>query len=132
MDADLSGGVVVAIVLVGLAVLALDVYCIVDIVRRHAVLGDHKWIWILVVLFFNLLGPLVYLAIGRTPAPAAGPASPPGDTDPGAKAVAAADLLYGPASPPASARPSQRPAEGSPGPAAPDAPAPPAAPPAPR
>ena len=127
MDADLSGGVVVAIIVVGLAILALDVFCIVDIVRRPAVLGGHKWVWTLVVLVFNLLGPLVYLAVGRAPAPATERAPDAAEAAPGARAVAAAELLYGPVARPAPApRPSAE--TWADPPATPDAPVPPAAP----
>jgi hypothetical protein len=97
-ELTLSGGVLVAVVIVGLAILALDVFCIVDVVRRPAVLGGRKWVWILVICLFNLIGPIVYLAVGRVPAPAAEPQQSQGATA-ADRAAAAADLLYGPAPP---------------------------------
>ncbi len=106
MGADqvtLSGGALAAVIVVSLAVIALDVVCIVDVVRRPAVLGGRKWLWILVICLLNLIGPIVYLAVGRVPAPAAEPQ--PADSPPGDRAAAAADLLYGPPAPQATPPP---------------------------
>ena len=30
----------------------------------------NKWIWVAIILLVNLLGPILYLAAGRKPAPA--------------------------------------------------------------
>lgn len=44
--------------------LALDVFCIVKIAREGV--GNLKWwIWLLIILFFNVLGPILFLIIGR-------------------------------------------------------------------
>jgi Phospholipase_D-nuclease N-terminal len=94
-DTTLTGGVLVAVVVLGLVELALVVVCLVDIVRRPAVLGGHKWVWVVVVLLFNLVGPIVYLAVGRVSLPAADDAADP-QGDVRDRATAAADLLYGP------------------------------------
>jgi hypothetical protein len=95
-DTTLSGGVIAAVIALALIALALVTAAIVDIVRRPAVLGGQKWVWILVVLLFDLIGPIVYFAIGRVAPPAAdddeeGPQGATSD-----RAAAAADLLYGP------------------------------------
>ncbi len=91
---SISSSVTVILIVFGLAVLALDVFCIVDIIRRPSVQGGRKWVWILVVCLFELLGPIIYLAVGRGQAPAPEPAQNPAARD---RAAAAADLLYGPA-----------------------------------
>ena len=65
-----TGAALIVIVALALVELALVVVCLVDIVRRPAVLGGRKWIWVVVVLLFNLVGPIVYLAIGRVSPPA--------------------------------------------------------------
>ncbi len=44
--------------------LALMVYCLVDLARRERTLGP-KWLWALIVIFGELLGPVVYLVVGR-------------------------------------------------------------------
>lgn len=35
-----------------------------DLVRRERTRGP-KWVWAVIILFVNLIGPIVYLAIGR-------------------------------------------------------------------
>ena len=43
---------------------ALMVVALVDLVRRERTRGP-KWAWALVIVFFNLIGPVVYLLVGR-------------------------------------------------------------------
>jgi len=85
----------VALVALGLVELALVVFCIIDIVRRPAVLGDRKWVWIVIVALFNLVGSIIYLAIGRVQPPPPETHAEPDAT--GGRVAAAADILYGPA-----------------------------------
>ncbi|NLG28767.1 MAG: PLDc_N domain-containing protein [Chloroflexi bacterium] len=40
------------------------VVALLDLVKREHTLGP-KWMWIIVVVVFNLIGPLVYLFVGR-------------------------------------------------------------------
>ena len=107
----LSAGAVAALTIVALIELALAVYCIVDIVRRPAVLGGHKWVWIVIVAVFNLIGSIVYLAVGRAQPPVAETRAEPETTARG-KAVVAADLLYGAPAPPGSSEPPTPPGSG--------------------
>ena len=44
--------------------LGLMIYCLVDIARREKTRGP-KWVWALVVIFVNLVGPVIYLIFGR-------------------------------------------------------------------
>jgi ABC-2 type transport system ATP-binding protein len=106
----LPPGALVAVIVLAVVEVALAVFCIVDIVRRPAVLGDRKWLWVLLVVLFTLPGSIIYLAIGRVPGPAPEVADDGGDTLP--RAAAAATALYeSPAAPPA--------APAAPGPLAP-------------
>ncbi|WP_115787703.1 PLDc N-terminal domain-containing protein [Arthrobacter silvisoli] len=100
MTTDLSAipaGVLVALVVLAAAALALDIVALVDLYRRPAALlaFGNKWIWLVLILFLNLLGPILYLLLGRKPAPRAeatgqsGPAGPARVTD-------VVDKLYGP------------------------------------
>jgi hypothetical protein len=45
---------------VGLLVVAL-----VDLARRQATRGP-KWLWLIVILFIQLIGPLAYFLFGRS------------------------------------------------------------------
>ena len=51
--------------LVVLAIIGLAIYCLFDILRstRDERLGVHPLLWILVVLFVPLFGPLAWLAV---------------------------------------------------------------------
>ena len=77
--------------------LALQLYALADLARRDRVRGDRKWVWALVIGFGNLVGAIVYLAIGRAPAevdfPAVGSAA---STAGGEAARRAVEALYGP------------------------------------
>ena len=44
--------------------LALIVIALSDLIRREKTRGP-KWIWVLVILFINLIGPIIYLLLGR-------------------------------------------------------------------
>lgn len=75
--------------------LTLDVVAILDLYRRPTkqVTFENKWIWVVIILLVNIIGPILYLATGRRPAPGAE------DTVPAAPSVGieeVADTLYGP------------------------------------
>ena len=91
----MPSGALVALVVLGLLELALAVFCIVDIVRRPMVLGERKWVWIVIVALFSLVGSIIYLAIGRVQPPPPETRAEPGAA--GGRVAAAADILYGPA-----------------------------------
>jgi hypothetical protein len=44
--------------------LALVAVALVDLVRRERTRGP-KWAWALVIVFVNLVGPILYLLLGR-------------------------------------------------------------------
>lgn len=44
--------------------LGLMVFALVDLTRRERTKGP-KWVWALVIIFVNLIGPIVYLVVGR-------------------------------------------------------------------
>lgn len=80
--------------------LALQIYAVVDLVRRERVRGDRKWVWALVIAFGNLLGAVIYLAVGRAPATVDIPASTSGASTAGGEASRrAVESLYGPRDP---------------------------------
>jgi len=43
---------------------ALMVSALVDLIRRPSVKGP-KWAWVLVIVFVNLIGPIIYFVAGR-------------------------------------------------------------------
>jgi membrane-anchored protein YejM (alkaline phosphatase superfamily) len=44
--------------------LVLMTFALLDIARREKLRG-HKWAWVLVVIFINFIGPIVYFTLGR-------------------------------------------------------------------
>jgi len=44
--------------------LLLIIFALVDLVRRDQTRGP-KWMWVLVILFVNMIGPIIYFLVGR-------------------------------------------------------------------
>lgn len=44
--------------------LILLITAIVDLVKRPNTLGP-KWLWAIIIIFLNILGPILYFVIGR-------------------------------------------------------------------
>ena len=44
--------------------LGLMVFTLVDLMHRERTKGP-KWVWALIIIFVNLIGPIVYLVAGR-------------------------------------------------------------------
>ncbi|UZD21662.1 PLD nuclease N-terminal domain-containing protein [Algoriphagus halophytocola] len=61
---NIGGGSLLMLFLVGLY-FALWIYCLVDIVRSEFKDSNMKLIWIVIILFAQLIGPLIYLVIGK-------------------------------------------------------------------
>lgn len=55
---------VLLILIFGVFGLILPIIALVDIVR-HEFSGSNKIIWVLIVLFFNFLGSILYFLVGR-------------------------------------------------------------------
>jgi hypothetical protein len=45
--------------------LGLLVFALVDVIRRKRVRGDSKVVWIIIIVLINVIGPIVYLIMGR-------------------------------------------------------------------
>jgi hypothetical protein len=57
---------IVLLLLIALFEIGLIIFSIYDLTRsERRVRGDNKVLWVIVILFFNLLGPLLYLTVGR-------------------------------------------------------------------
>ena len=44
--------------------LGLMVYCLVDLSRREKTKGP-KWMWVVLIVLGQLIGPVLYLVVGR-------------------------------------------------------------------
>ncbi|HEY91994.1 MAG TPA: PLDc_N domain-containing protein [Dehalococcoidia bacterium] len=50
---------------IGIIEFGLLAFALFDLVRREVVKGGKKWPWALVIVLFGIIGPIVYLLIGR-------------------------------------------------------------------
>jgi hypothetical protein len=86
---------VAALIALGVVValqFGLQIYGLIDLSRRDRVAGGRKWLWLLVIVFGQILGAIVYLVVGRSEPPSA---EPGGRGNGGASARQAIDSLYG-------------------------------------
>ena len=44
--------------------LGLVIFALVDLARRERTKGP-KWVWALIIIFVNIIGPVAYLLMGR-------------------------------------------------------------------
>ncbi|HEU0206814.1 MAG TPA: PLD nuclease N-terminal domain-containing protein [Pseudolysinimonas sp.] len=91
-------GVLIVLGIVLLLEIVLDVIALADLYRRpvaRVTLGN-KWIWVAVIVLINLIGAILYFAIGRKPAPAGEQPSGEGPVaKPARSAAEIAEALYG-------------------------------------
>ncbi|NHZ72172.1 MAG: transcriptional regulator [Aquificales bacterium] len=59
--ADINWGLIIPTLFISLLLMVL---ALVDLVQREKTRGP-KWLWVLVIVFINFIGPLLYLFIGR-------------------------------------------------------------------
>lgn len=91
---QLSGPLLWALIALLIVQVTLEVYAIVDILRRpeDQIVGGKKVWWIVLVVFVNLIGAVIYLVAGRKPVELAESSAPRPGTGAAADAV---DALYG-------------------------------------
>jgi hypothetical protein len=44
--------------------IGLMIVAVVDLIKREKTRGP-KWVWFIVIIFVNLIGPIVYFVVGR-------------------------------------------------------------------
>jgi ABC-2 type transport system ATP-binding protein len=65
-DSGRLPGLLPAVVPLLVLVLALDVYCLIDLARARSVRHVPKWVWLIVIVFISApIGALAYLFVGR-------------------------------------------------------------------
>lgn len=87
----LSTAAVVAVLVAVLFQVALQVFSLLDLHKRPLVPGGRKWPWALLIVVGNLIGAVIYLAIGRS-ATRVGQDAGAGTAEARSKAL---DQLYG-------------------------------------
>lgn len=91
---SLPTGVLLILIVLAIAELALDVIALVSLAGRprSAVVFGNRWAWLAIIVLVNPIGAILYLAIGRKPAPARDALPAANDRTP---AISVADALYG-------------------------------------
>ncbi len=62
---NMGGGAIVFFMLLSLAYFILWIYCLIDAIRSDFKDSTMKLIWVLIILFAPVIGPLVYLIMGK-------------------------------------------------------------------
>lgn len=84
--------VIIGLVLLLIIELGFMLWAIIDWAKRPADrIRGNRILWLLLILLVNIAGPIIYLTVGRLPAPPADD----GDAATGDRARAAVDTLYG-------------------------------------
>lgn len=52
--------------LFGLVYIILWIYCLIDIIRSEFKDPNMKLIWVLIILFAHVVGPIAYLVLGKS------------------------------------------------------------------
>ena len=63
---NMGGGFILILFLFSAAYFILWVYCLVDVIRSDFKDQNMKLIWIIVILFGQVIGPIVYLILGNS------------------------------------------------------------------
>lgn len=94
--ATLPVWLLVVLGVIAVAEVVLDAAALVDLYRRpraQVTLGN-KWVWVILIVLVNLIGAILYFAIGRQRAPQADEVAGPNVRRPDTAGIA--DALYGP------------------------------------
>ncbi len=52
--------------------LGLLVFALIDLIKRQRVRGDNKILWAILIVFVSIIGPCLYLLLGRKEEPVEG------------------------------------------------------------
>ncbi|WP_084421365.1 PLDc N-terminal domain-containing protein [Algoriphagus vanfongensis] len=63
---NMGGGSIIVLFLIGILYFGLWLYCIVDVIRSDFRDPNMKLIWILILIFVQFIGSIIYLAVGKT------------------------------------------------------------------
>ena len=44
---------------------SLVIAALIDLTKKDREVKGQKWVWILVILFVNFIGPIIYFVVGR-------------------------------------------------------------------
>ncbi len=66
MNDELELGQLILLIIPWMLVqLGLMAFALYDLVRRERVKGGSKWLWVIIIVVFNIIGPVLYFVLGR-------------------------------------------------------------------
>ena len=65
---EFMAGMMLVCALLAVAYLAIWIWALVDAIRNPALTDNMRIVWVLVILFAQIIGAVIYLIIGRSPA----------------------------------------------------------------
>ncbi|WP_373396257.1 PLD nuclease N-terminal domain-containing protein [Algoriphagus halophilus] len=63
---NMGGGLIFFFMIFGLIYTILWIYCLVDIIRSEYKDANMKLIWLIIILFAQVIGPIIYLLLGKS------------------------------------------------------------------
>lgn len=95
---EIPSGLLIPLAVLIAVQLGLQIFALVKLFRTpDDRLTAKRWVWLVIILLGEIIGAVIFLAVGRKPAPAEDPqrANTAGEMT-GDRAARAADVLYGP------------------------------------
>lgn len=95
---EIPSELLLPLVVLAVVQVAVEVFALVKLFRTpdERLVFGKKWPWVIIILFVNMVGAIVFLAAGRKPEAAADPLATSAQQPQGDRAARAADVLYGP------------------------------------
>lgn len=94
---EVPSGMLIPLALLIVVQLTVQVLALVRLFRTpENQLSARRWVWLVVILLGEIIGAVVFLAVGRKPAPAEDPQRPHSAEVRRDRAARAAEVLYGP------------------------------------
>lgn len=60
---EISRTLLMALIPILLIQFGLQIYALFNLYKRKKVRWDKKWIWLIIILGFNMVGPIVYFVL---------------------------------------------------------------------
>lgn len=62
---NIGGGFLIILLGFSLAYFFLWIYCLIDVIRSNFKDQNMKLVWVLILLFAQVIGPIAYLILGK-------------------------------------------------------------------
>jgi hypothetical protein len=95
---EIPAGLLIPLIILVVVQIGVEVLAIIKLLQTpdDRLVFGKKWPWLVIILFVNLVGAIIFLAAGRKPAAASDPLAGQVTERSQDRAAHAADVLYGP------------------------------------